>query len=250
MWWLTIVVVIGLVYLKQRDSMKVTVGDKELVENDSDGNINTIHLMEEADSFNERKELSFEEKKRRKELSARNNYTKRMSFWGSDDEKSTYYLIKDINRDTLIVLPHVSLNEIFETKPDKKYGDQREKYIKYYHVDFLICEKEHLTPLLGIEVDGKYHNNTSQQLSDAFKDELFKNNNIPLLRIDYNSYNSKRVVDEIKNILCKAPIYCGNCGAEMVLRNGVEGKDNFYGCSCYKLNKCTYKRQKDFKYVS
>lgn len=245
MWLIVIVLVIGLVYLEQSVSRKVNV--KEDITSDM---INTDRIEEKAGSCSkDKKELTFEEQKKNKELSARNNYTKRESIWGSNAEKSIYKAIKDINRDTLIVLPHISLNEIFEAKPDDRYGNSRKKYIKYYHVDFLICEKENLIPLLGIEVDGKHHVNIEQQLSDVFKDEIFKSNNIPLLRIK-DSYRLEQIVNDIKDILNKAPVYCGKCGAEMILRKGIEGKDSFYGCSCYKLNRCIYKRDKDFKYVS
>nr|WP_302597396.1 DUF2726 domain-containing protein [uncultured Cellulosilyticum sp.] len=246
MWWLVIVVLVFIMYLNKRANRKITLGNED---DTASSTIGSDVIIDDVESYN-KAEISFEEQKKNREMSARNNYTKRKSLWGSNTEKSIYKTIKDINNEVLLVLPHVSLNEIFEAKSDKKYEKSRRKYIKYYHVDFLICEKEHLTPLLGIEVDGKYHNDANQQLSDAFKNELFKHNNIPLLRINCSDYNLEQVIRDIKNILYKAPVYCGKCGAEMVLKKGIDGKDDFYGCSCYKATKCTYKRPKDFKYVS
>ena len=54
-------------------------------------------------------------------------------------------------------------------------------------VDFLIFNKVTKVPVLAIEVDGvKYHNNPDQMKRDSMKNNIFKNYQLPLLRLATN----------------------------------------------------------------
>lgn len=194
---------------------------------------------------------TFEEEKKYKEYTAKTNYTRKENFWGSDIEKNIYKQMLDIGQEHLIILPHVSLGEIFKPTPcTEKNKKDREKYINLFHVDFLICEKESLTPLIGVEFDGKHHKDKEQQLRDAFKNELFRTQKIPLLRFNYEDYKQGCIIDNIKETLCNVKVYCASCGSEMIFITGKDGKDSFFGCKNYYSNGCRYKRKADFKYVS
>ena len=55
--------------------------------------------------------------------------------------------------------------------------------IKSRHIDFLICNRATTKPLLGIELDGKSHNDPIRQNRDQFVDELYKTINLPIQHI-------------------------------------------------------------------
>ncbi|SRR6266498_2881042 len=55
------------------------------------------------------------------------------------------------------------------------------------HVDFLLCNKSSLAPILGIELDDSSHKLPEHQERDKFKDNLFLAVGLPLLRMDLQS---------------------------------------------------------------
>ena len=55
--------------------------------------------------------------------------------------------------------------------------------IKSCHIDFLICNHAATKPLLGIELDGKSHNDPRRKNRDQFVDELYKTINLPIQHI-------------------------------------------------------------------
>ena len=62
------------------------------------------------------------------------------------------------------------------------------------HVDFLVVDKDQaFKPMLAIELDGDSHKQYRQYKSDNFKNQVFKDNNLPLIRfnnsIPINVYN-------------------------------------------------------------
>ncbi|MDU7537677.1 MAG: DUF2726 domain-containing protein, partial [Peptostreptococcaceae bacterium] len=161
----------------------------------------TTNIVQE--NLENKRVKTFEEEKKYKEYTARTNYIKKENFWGSDIERNIYKQMLDISQEYLIILPHVSLGEIFKPTPCSEQNKKgREKYINLFHVDFLICEKESLTPLIGIEFDGKHHKDKEQQLRDVFKNELFRVQGIPLLRFDYTDYKEGNIIEKIKEELC------------------------------------------------
>ena len=72
------------------------------------------------------------------------------------------------------------------------------------HVDFLLCSKPSLAPILGIELDDSSHKLPEQQERDKFKDILFSSVGLPLLRMDLQSdYSSDFLRQQIKESLDK-----------------------------------------------
>jgi hypothetical protein len=67
------------------------------------------------------------------------------------------------------------------------------------HIDFLLCDKFSLAPILGIELDDSSHKLPEHQERDKFKDDLFSSIGLPLLRMDlqskYSSYYLRRQIE-------------------------------------------------------
>ncbi len=81
------------------------------------------------------------------------------------------------------VYPKVRLADIFE--PEK--GDKWYKKLWMRHVDFLIVDKDQaFKPILAIELDWNSHKEYRQYKSDKFKNEVFKDSNLPLVRFNNN----------------------------------------------------------------
>jgi hypothetical protein len=66
------------------------------------------------------------------------------------------------------------------------------------HVDFLLCDKFMLEPLLVIELDDKSHKKIDHAERDKFKDETFEFIGLPIIRIELQeTYNSEELREQI-----------------------------------------------------
>lgn len=75
------------------------------------------------------------------------------------------------------VYPKTRLNDVFETKYSKDRFMQS-------HCDFLIVDRhQNFKPVLAIEVDWDSHKNRWQKKSDKFKDKVFEETWLPLVRV-------------------------------------------------------------------
>lgn len=62
------------------------------------------------------------------------------------------------------------------------------------HVDFVICDKASMTPLLVIELDDWSHQMEKAKRNDLFKDEVFHHAGLPLLRVPVaSSYSDENL---------------------------------------------------------
>lgn len=123
-------------------------------------------------------------------VSSYNRYITKQYFF-SYSEKEFYMNLKKIlfenYGDKYEIFPKVRLADIFEPKREGQWY----KKIWMRHVDFLITDsKQSYKPVLAIELDWEYHKQYRQYKSDQFKNEVFKECNLPLIRFN-NSTSSK-----------------------------------------------------------
>lgn len=65
------------------------------------------------------------------------------------------------------------------------------------HVDFLLCEPYTMKPLLVIELDDYSHLKPEAQAADRFKDAVFADAGLPLLRLEHPNYSVRYLRDQI-----------------------------------------------------
>lgn len=87
-----------------------------------------------------------------------------------------------LREDEFKVFAKVRLADIVEVNSHGKDFTQRWNKISQKHIDFLVCDKD-LKPLICIELDDKSHLMNSAFPNDTFKNDLFTNVSLPLLRI-------------------------------------------------------------------
>jgi hypothetical protein len=74
--------------------------------------------------------------------------------------------------------------------------------IKSKHIDFIICERNSMKILLGIELDDSTHNNSKRKDRDAFIERALKDADLPLLRFKVsNLYNIEEMRAEIEKYI-------------------------------------------------
>ena len=89
------------------------------------------------------------------------------------------------------IYPKVRLADIFEPEKWEKWL----KKLWMRHVDFLIVDREQaFKPMLAIELDGDSHKQYRQYKSDNFKDQVFKDSNLPLIRFNNSTSNNEQII--------------------------------------------------------
>jgi hypothetical protein len=74
--------------------------------------------------------------------------------------------------------------------------------IKAKHVDFLLCDKDKVEPLLAIELDDSSHSREDRIERDAFVDKLFEEAKLPILHIRAAaSYDENELLNRIKSAI-------------------------------------------------
>jgi hypothetical protein len=93
------------------------------------------------------------------------------------------------------VYPKVRLADIFNAT-EKNWV----KRLWMRHVDFLIVDKDQsFKPILAIELDWDSHKEYRQYKSDKFKNEVFKDSNLPLIRFNNNISDDWEIIK--KNLI-------------------------------------------------
>lgn len=111
-------------------------------------------------------------------------------------------LIKEIP-EKYQICPKVGIKDFVGIKTKSNYMSYFRK-ISQKHIDFLICEKDSLKPVLGIELDDKSHKRTDRQKRDEFVNNLYGNIGLKILRIP-TSMNDDEIKKNLK-IISNPPI--------------------------------------------
>lgn len=95
-------------------------------------------------------------------------------------------LIKAVG-DKYYIFPQIHLPTILDQKivGQNWYGAFR--HIDEKSVDFILCDKTNLSPILAIELDDKSHGRPDRQERDREVERILKGANVPLLRLQSNT---------------------------------------------------------------
>ena len=184
----------------------------------------------------------------------------------SPAELSFYKVLNQVVGDEYIICPKVALKDIFfVTSKDRATFTSYNNKISLKHVDYLLCSKQDLRPICGIELDDISHRKQDRIERDAFVEKVFKVAGLQLVRFqNKKTYTLQEVqdrlglkveskidgaieirtedfiVDETAIELREKPEgqvpICKKCGTPMVLRTAKKGDNKgqeFYGCSNY-----------------
>src|SRR5690554_700362 len=97
----------------------------------------------------------------------------------SSAEFSFYKVLLMAIGDNYIICPKVSLADIFFV-PNRRENMTYVNKIARKHVDYLLCDKETMRPVMAIELNDQSHNRSSRKARDMFVHEVFKAAKLPL----------------------------------------------------------------------
>ena len=117
------------------------------------------------------------------------------------NEIEFYETLNKVVKDDLIIFSMVRLADIFSIDKGKGFQSSLNR-INSRHVDFLLCQKETLQPVLAIELDDKSHERSDRINRDEFVNQLFDSAGLPLLRYrSKNHYNPDDIKDKLNPVL-------------------------------------------------
>ena len=156
----------------------------------------------------------------------------------SPAEFSFYRVLAAAIGDQVFVAPKVRLSDVFFV-PRGKNSYAHQNRINQKHVHFLLCDRETMKPLAGIELDDSSHRQTKRMERDLLVNRAFEAAGLPLERVNVKrAYTSQEIGRSSSAISlkpvsaapqverstaarvpsnCAAPI-CPKCGVPMVIR--------------------------------
>ncbi len=194
---------------------------------------------------------------------------KKKEYLFTNAEKSFYGVIKLILKDDpYSIFAKVRLCDLLylPTGTDKRniYWNK----IKSKHIDFVICDDNHIKPVLAIELDDSSHNNSNRIERDTFVNKALRDAGLNIIRVKArNTYNmnelSQQIYSYINPVIISDEIVatnesldentisatsditntteiiipnCPKCGVPMIERTAKKGDRagvKFYGCPNY-----------------
>ncbi|QQS61527.1 MAG: DUF2726 domain-containing protein [Candidatus Moraniibacteriota bacterium] len=121
-------------------------------------------------------------------------YKKRESLL-TPTEKEFFVVLLEVVSDTYFIFPKVRMSDIVSIPKmrNKEYYHFFNK-IQSKHVDFLICDKETIEPILAIELDDSSHQKPSRQSRDSLVNAIFESASLPILHIPTTHLYEKNVL--------------------------------------------------------
>lgn len=133
-----------------------------------------------------------------------NLFYKRKGYFFTISERKFFDVLQSVINGKFIIFSKVRITDLLEAP--KGLGNpsfyQHFNKIKSKHVDFVICDKERLIPLLVIELDGSSHSRPDRIKRDEFVDQAFKSADLPIIHIrNYASYDKEELFQSLGNYL-------------------------------------------------
>lgn len=119
----------------------------------------------------------------------------------TDREAIFYEKLVKVCGDSIVVFPQIHLSSLFSHYVKGQSFASAFKKINGKSVDFVLCWKADLRPILAIELDDKSHSKSDRVARDKFVEELFMNASFPLLRFQSVNIQQDALKREILNKL-------------------------------------------------
>jgi len=114
-------------------------------------------------------------------------------------ERAFFEVLQTVVGDKYLLFSKIRLADLVYVPEGTKHWRMQFNRISSKHADFVICDKESVSPKLVIELDDSLHSIPSNRKKDVVKDEIFHAAGIALLRIKaksaYDFFELKRTIE-------------------------------------------------------
>lgn len=121
-------------------------------------------------------------------------YFRRAHFM-TEREAACYRVLLEAVGDQYFVFPQAALTSIFNEKIRGQDWRASRAHVNRKSVDFVLCDKDKMAPVLAIELDDWSHARVDRQERDRTVEQIFDQADMPLLRIT-DSVNLREKIAE------------------------------------------------------
>jgi very-short-patch-repair endonuclease len=126
----------------------------------------------------------------------------RKDFFMNRAEHEFFDILVDVVGSSYYVFPQVHLSTVLEHRIKGQDWRAAFRRINGKSVDFVICNKAYIKPLLAIELDGRSHDEEAVRQRDADVEHIFERADLRLLRFaNHGSPNREEVKRRISEAL-------------------------------------------------
>lgn len=104
-------------------------------------------------------------------------------YFFSKAERSFFDVLRLAVADEYFLFAKVRIADVLQVKKGTEQRQGHQNKINAKHIDFLLCSRDFVRPVLGIELDDKSHEREDRMDRDDFVNNLFNDAGLPLLRI-------------------------------------------------------------------
>ena len=135
------------------------------------------------------------------DINFKNAYYKKQ-YLLTKSEHQFFDILQEILKDKYYVFPQVHLDALLEVKRSEEKQQTYRNKINRKSVDFVICDRQYLKPLLAIELDDNSHYRWGRQERDQFVNKVLDSVDLKCLRIRVAySYDIPALAQQIKEKL-------------------------------------------------
>ncbi|HEV2293852.1 MAG TPA: DUF2726 domain-containing protein [Tepidisphaeraceae bacterium] len=136
---------------------------------------------------------------------------RRKDYLLSKAERSFYEVLRQAlgESDVLVFAKVRLLDLLWLPKGTAKAQSLRNRVISK-HVDFVLCDRRELRPLLVIELDDKSHDEEERQTRDAFVDRVLGAAGLPILHLSARwTYSTRELSEQVRAAISGAAVASG-----------------------------------------
>lgn len=111
-------------------------------------------------------------------------------------ELDFYFMLTQILGTDYVVLPQVHLSAILDHKVKGQNWKAAFRHVNQKSVDYVICDKNDLTPLIAVELDDNSHVANDRRARDIEVERMLSEAGFPLLRFNHN-----QDINSVKNLI-------------------------------------------------
>ncbi len=156
---------------------------------------------------------------------------RRRPYLFSKAERSFYEVLLRAAPAEMKLFTKVRMADLIQVRPGVRGRRGHQNRINCKHVDFVLCTRDTLSPVLAIELDDRSHRQPERQARDRFVDQAFAAAGLPLLRIPAQyGYTASELQQMIREKLAAAGASQASDGrkrpASPYIDGGVSGSVN------------------------
>lgn len=117
-------------------------------------------------------------------------------------ERSFFGVLESSLSESYLIFAKVRLADLIKVHSKTESRQTFFNRIQSKHIDFVICDREYIRPLVAVELDDSSHKKTNRQDRDEFVDDALNAAGLPLVRFQAKTaYNRQEVAETLNRVL-------------------------------------------------